>query len=242
MSQNTDNLALTKQDANENFSRSILNANWDKVDAFAGELRNTSTGGHASLSALADMLDSMLSSMPTNGVNSFTMNFTAVDAPFTQATYFGTLYKVSTNLTYSSAVFRRVDQPVVIEGARNTNGWSFQQLALNSQIGAGTEVVENILSTIAATYTNIQTSDARIVYVKHGIFHSLQLKFKTSAAITSGSVSLPSSVTGSLSEVEGALSSLDGYGGTVQVVGSTLYIRCGASNTNFLFGQVNWIR
>ena len=36
MSQNTDNLELTKQDANENFSRSILNANWDKVDAFAG--------------------------------------------------------------------------------------------------------------------------------------------------------------------------------------------------------------
>ena len=113
---------------------------------------------------------------------------------------------------------------------------------LNSQIGAGTEVVENILSTIADTYTNIQTSDARIVYVKHGIFHSLQLKFKTSAAITSGSVSLPSSVTGSLSEVEGALSSLDGYGGMVQVVGTTLYIRCGASSTNFLFGQVNWIR
>ena len=134
MSQNTDNIALTKQDANENFSRSILNANWDKVDAFAGECINKVQSGVSSISALSNLLDSLLSAMPSNGVKAFQFGFSAVESPFTQATYFGTLYKSGTGTTYSSAVFRRCDQPVTISGARNTNGWSFQQLALNSQL------------------------------------------------------------------------------------------------------------
>ena len=136
MSQNTDNIALTKQDANENFSRSILNANWDKVDAFAGECINKVQSGVSSISALSNLLDSLLSAMPSNGVKAFQFGFSAVESPFTQATYFGTLYKSGTGTTYSSAVFRRCDQPVTISGARNTNGWSFQQLALNSQIAS----------------------------------------------------------------------------------------------------------
>ena len=38
MSSNTSTLSLTKLTTSENFSNSVLNGNWDKVDAFAGKI------------------------------------------------------------------------------------------------------------------------------------------------------------------------------------------------------------
>ena len=57
MSQNTDNLVLTKQDANENFSRSILNANWDIIDAEAGARNQGAAWTSSSLTLSAFIAD-----------------------------------------------------------------------------------------------------------------------------------------------------------------------------------------
>ena len=130
MASTTTNLALTKPAGGESYNVDTWNTNMQKIDDFAGECKNAQLGSAATVSALATILDSALVAMPSNGVKAFQINFTAVDSPFTQATYICTLYKTTTNTTNSHAIFRRVDQPVVVSGARNTNGWSFSELAV----------------------------------------------------------------------------------------------------------------
>ena len=129
MSSSSTNLNLTLPAGGERLSLNILNENWGKLDDFAGEHLNKVQTGVASKAALASLLDSLLASMPANGVKSFQFGFTTVEAPFTQTTYFGTLYKSGTDTTYAAVSFRRRDQPVSVDGARNTNGWIFNSLS-----------------------------------------------------------------------------------------------------------------
>lgn len=134
MASSTTNLGLLKPDPAENWSvDNHFNTNMQKIDEFAGEMQNKLVISASSINALKNALDSALAAMPNSGVKAFQVNFTVVEAPFTQASYLCTLYKSASNVTYAVATFRRIDQPIVIDGARNTNGWSFN--SLSSKLG-----------------------------------------------------------------------------------------------------------
>lgn len=130
MASNTTNLGLRKPAVSENWSvQDDFNANMDRIDSFVGDCVNANQGGVSSASGLSDLLDSMLSSLRYNGVKAFQMNVATSFSYFSVATYICTLYKSTSNTTYATATFRRIDQPIVIDGARNANGWSFNSLS-----------------------------------------------------------------------------------------------------------------
>ena len=246
MSSNTPNLNLVKLSGTDNFSNANgLAGNWDKVDQFAGKSKATTL---ASGTNFNDLLGQNTGETTLyNGSNLSQMTNTPSEVASQAWPFLLRVYRVGAGSsgyytqqilhvysTTGSKFNTFVRSQSYIESGTNWLDW--QKLALTDALST-----VDVLSTIATTFSAISTSDARIVYTKQGIFHSLQFKFKCSSAITTGSATLPTSVTGSLIEVECALASLDGNGGMAQLNGRTLYIRCGESSTNFLFGQLNWV-
>lgn len=96
----------------------------------------------------------------------------------------------------------------------------------------------DILSYVRAVYTAIPESGSRIVWGGCGRVRYISFQFKPSAAITSGSVTLPESFKGARSQTNAALSSVSGNGGFVQIGGRVITIRCQADTQNFLCGQL----
>lgn len=169
MASTTTHLGLTKPASGEGYNIDVVNGNTQKIDDFAGECLNRNLGSVSTVSALSALLDTALAAMPSNGVKAFSLNFTAVDSPFTQATYLCTLYKTTTNTTYAQAVFRRVDQPVVIDAARNSNGWSYVLL----QVSKWTEI------TSAFTVNSTYCSDFHAYTDGHQVFFAGYVKAGT---------------------------------------------------------------
>lgn len=111
--------------------------------------------------------------------------------------------------------------------------------ALNSKFGQ--YAIQSIMSNVAATYTTIDSSDGRIVYVcLDGNLRMILFHFKTSAAITSGSVNLSSVIDTPKTETYSALSALGGGTGFLQISeNKTLYVRTnGGANGNYFNGQL----
>ena len=246
MSSTTPNLNLVKLSGADNFSNTnALAGNWEKIDEFAGLAlsRMLFMGSAQTISTATnfnDLIDIKNYVIGSNAVAAASANCPSQNAgklctwtigggAMSGAWAYG-------GQIYVDIVGRVFMRTMSTNGSGELSAGSWQQLAVTGALST-----VDVLSTIATTFTAIDTSDARIVYTKQGVFNSLQFKFKCSSAITTGSVTLPTSVTGSLTEVESALASLDGNGGMAQLVGRTLYIRCGASSTNFLFGQLNWV-
>lgn len=94
--------------------------------------------------------------------------------------------------------------------------------------------VTDLLGTIRQSYTGI-TSDSRIVLVNYGYLCLILFHFK-STAISSGTVSLPSTVPSSKTETYCALSSLGSNGGFAQYTDRALIIRCAADTTQYING------
>lgn len=111
--------------------------------------------------------------------------------------------------------------------------------SLNSKFGQ--YAIQSIMSNVAATYTTIDSSDGRIVYIRlDGNLRMILFHFKTSAAITSGSVNLSSVIDTPKTETYSALSALGGGTGFLQISeNKTLYVRTnGGASGNYFNGQL----
>lgn len=92
-------------------------------------------------------------------------------------------------------------------------------------------------STNIASNWNVITSSGCYA-MKIGNVGIITIRIKTSASISSGSLTLSTLPFASPREIWGSLSSLDNKGGFIQLNGKELLIRCSASSDNFLAGQV----
>lgn len=124
----------------------------------------------------------------------------------------------------------------------NGGTWSsWKYIMLSGTNIPGEPVILNILSSITTAYSQIIASDARVMSIYGNGTAMLIFKFKCSSAITSGSVTLPESVLPSRTETQTALASLDGNTGFAQLDNRTLLIRCGASPSNYICGQLVYV-
>ena len=144
MSQNTDNLALTKLTTGENFSNSVLNANWDKVDAFAGTVNPERKPAISAIDSDSYLL----------GLNygAYQVNLTSTAGLAYIPEQWGTLQVCKSGVTYRSFIFIGTSGKMYVRHG-GTSSWhsAWQQLALNSQIayttGNPTKVTDSIWST-----------------------------------------------------------------------------------------------
>ena len=141
----TSNLNLKKPGENEDALIQDINDNMDKLDAFAGDMRNSSIGTFTTLSGFADMLDTLLVAMPSNGVKSFSVDCAANVGVFTSSTrYFGTLFKSSTSTSYAHVEMRAMASTVSIIGRRiSTGGYDWARIGYYSAWETITPTVDN---------------------------------------------------------------------------------------------------
>ena len=99
--------------------------------------------------------------------------------------------------------------------------------------------ITNIVDTVKAVYTGL-TADSRIVHVDYGYMCCIIFKIKTTA-ISSGTVSLPSTIPSCRIETQAALSSVGNHGGFAQLTGRTLVLRCAAETAQYLCGCLVYI-
>ena len=101
-----------------------------------------------------------------------------------------------------------------------------------------TKTSKDLLSTVRETYSAI-TSDSTIYHTQNDANKNIiNLQIKSSSAITSGAVQL-SGIPFPGSNAWGALASSDGKVGWVQMSSDgKLYIRCQASSSAYMAGQV----
>lgn len=97
----------------------------------------------------------------------------------------------------------------------------------------------DLFSTVRSTYSAL-INDGAITYKEYGDGTCIiDLQIKTSSAISSGSVSLPSSVKTPTSNVHGALATNSNVTGWAQVGNGLLFLRCGQTNAgNYMCGQI----
>ena len=128
MSQNTDNLALTKLTTGENFINSVLNANWDKLDQFAGTVNSKINTTNAQ-----DMTN--LNNVVNTGNYSYDKLSSAMtNAPSTGTYFSGTLVVKYCQTNKVMQAFVSSDGKIFTRHLWNGTWGSWQQMALNSQI------------------------------------------------------------------------------------------------------------
>ena len=89
---------------------------------------SASAGNVSSKSDLDSALDTLLSGMGTNEIRSFGIyTTTAFDIFSRYSDYFGTIYKINDN-TYSHVELKANGKDVLIEGRRNSDGWSYRSV------------------------------------------------------------------------------------------------------------------
>lgn len=97
----------------------------------------------------------------------------------------------------------------------------------------------DLFSTVRSVYNAI-TTDGGIIYKEFGDGTCMiDFQIKTSSAISSGSVSLPSSIKTPTSSVHGALATNNNITGWAQIGNGLLFLRCGQTGTNnYMCGQI----
>lgn len=107
--------------------------------------------------------------------------------------------------------------------------------------------VENVAFNSSTMFADISTavknafslSECYCYVLKNGNVCTVTLRFKCSSAISSGSFSIVG-LTPCQTDVASALASLDNKGGYMQLSGTTLYIRCAASSSQYLAGSITY--
>ena len=98
----------------------------EESQAIANIGTNPSIGSYNSLASLISALDTLLSSIASGGIKTFSFTVSGTIAPFSNGViYFGTIYKYGPDNSYCHANFRQVGNLSEIIGSRNPNGWEF---------------------------------------------------------------------------------------------------------------------
>ena len=129
MSSNTPNLALTKFTQGENFNNSILNANWEKVDAYVG----TNSLGSGTISTIQDALLTLSTSMSAGQIAKIKFDISTASAPFGATGYVGYISKINSNrlcVNVRTAMYTTNE----VVGNYKDGSWYWDVFALNSQI------------------------------------------------------------------------------------------------------------
>ena len=125
MSSNTSNLQLTKLADSENFSNPVLNGNWDKIEAFYTKSLYTASSSIATQAAFDNVLDTALSSAPSNSEIHLRITPSASFGLFISGEAYLLDMKKTASTTYSTAIITRAGATDVIKATRNSNGWSY---------------------------------------------------------------------------------------------------------------------
>lgn len=130
---------------------------FSKISTLNSKFTSQEIGTASSQAQLDGFLDTLLTQMQANGVASFKVVTSAAFGVFYNSTvYVGTLYKSSTGTTYSHVSLRGIGRTDEITGLRDTNGWSYDVLALNSKIASQYgEIVTNIQYEVCANIVTI---------------------------------------------------------------------------------------
>ena len=114
-------------------------------------------------------------------------------------------------------------------------------MATGSVKSAKSFAYKDVISNVRAVYTTITANDGSIVHRVNGDgLNILDVQFKTSAAIGSGSVDLSSVIPSPLGQqLHAALASSDGKTGWMQLTATgAFYIRCEACSSSYMCGQL----
>lgn len=133
MATNTTNLNLVKPADGESYSVGIVNANSDKIDEFAGKQGVATLSTVADVTALGNALLTFGNTMSAE-IRRIGITFSAASGIFSATRYIGEIRRLFSDVQRYRVTLYENTTNKVIDGVYNGTSWTWDVLALNSQL------------------------------------------------------------------------------------------------------------